>query len=372
MASETLPPDMIFEILSRTSSLETMKRCEAASKCLKQIIYEPNFLFFHCKRSNCVFGYFFQTTINHRYQSTLVSNDEGGAVAGINRTWRRGRGPPADINGLCLRDDIRILASCDQGILCCERQTSHRRLKHRYYVCKPATNQWQLLPDPQLCNETVVVTVVVVKSHPLRYIIVRLSAYEINYNCEILDSENGAWEKIEGPILAFCDLIDPHNPAVTAGQCIHWLTTEDNVLTLDVNKRKRRFRRFPLPEAVHYMICKKLVKYGGGLGLTCLTRDWMTMELWVVETLQGRGVYWRRKMMVDIKFLGETLRNPKLVDFCNTDVVFMTTDDGAVFYNLQDRTFTKVKVPYDNIRHSIQFFRFRSDFEMVHLDQTPD
>ncbi|KAH6759889.1 hypothetical protein C2S51_016838 [Perilla frutescens var. frutescens] len=104
---------------------------------------------------------------------------------------------------------------------------------------------------------------------------------------------------MEGPIFEIFDFIRPHSPAVSVGQSIHWLTTKD-VLTFDV--KERCFRRFPLPRAVKdAYICKKLVKYEGGLGLNCLTEDWTSIELWVAERL-GRGE-WMRKIVVDMKFL---------------------------------------------------------------------
>lgn len=159
MELEAFPPELIFEILSRTS-LETLDRCKAVSKSWKKMIYEPTFLPLHCKNSNCLFGYFFLSMRNLAYTAALVSDHHSrlGAAA-INLRW------PSD--------DMRILASSDEGILCCQRRI---RNNFRYYVCKPASTQWQAMPNPKLRYETTAVAVVVVKSSPLRYIILRLSS----------------------------------------------------------------------------------------------------------------------------------------------------------------------------------------------------
>ncbi|XP_057775426.1 F-box protein At5g41720-like [Salvia miltiorrhiza] len=298
MGSAELPSELIFEILSRTS-LETLERCKAVSKSWKHIIYEPSFLPLHSQRTNSLFGYFFQDVRRiAKFPSAFVSSAPGAAAAAaIKVTW------PCD--------DMEILASCDQGILCCQRRICYNK---RFYACKPATSQWQALPNPKLRYETDAVAIVVVRSTPLRYIIARLYHSEtMQHHCEIFDSETWAWEKIEcaapyGEIIEYC-----RRAVTTAGRFFHWLTVNGNVLTLDV--KRRSFRCSPLLQCDPACKWKELVEYEGELGFARMVEDGdrREMEVWVGE---------ERKVVVDMRCVERAVKHAQPVEFCSSIVVF--------------------------------------------------
>ncbi|KAG6390591.1 hypothetical protein SASPL_148329 [Salvia splendens] len=332
----TLLPELIFEILSRTS-LETLEQCKSVSKDWKQIIYDPTFIPLHSLRTNSLFGYFFQTLKSSNYRSAFVST----AAGAIESTWPR-----------C--DGVEILASCDQGILICERQICCRN--KRFYACKPATAQWQPLPNPKLRYQTKAVAVVVARSHPLRYVIVRLYALGSQLHCEIFDSERWRWEKIIECSPPYGEIVMNGSPSVTtAGRFVHWLTLNDSVLTLDVEKRRFRCSALPgcLPKS--RWTWPRLVEYEGELGFMCQVEE-KEMEVW------SNG---KKKAVVNMRDTG--LQHPVAVEFCSSNVVFITSMEGGGFYNLQNRSFSKVEVPYD-LRIPLQVFRFRSDTQIVHLN----
>ncbi|XP_057775963.1 uncharacterized protein LOC130994869 [Salvia miltiorrhiza] len=342
-----LPSELIFEILSRTS-LETLERCKAVSKSWKHIIYESTFLPLHCQRTNSLFGYFFQD-VRHiaKFPSALVSSAPGAAAAAaINRTWTR--------------DNRKILASCDQGILCCEREDRCRCdscNNKRFFACKPATSQWQGLPNPKLRYETDAVAIVVVRSTPLRYIIASLyNSGIMQHNCDIFDSEKWAWERIECAA-PYGEIVESCRPAITtAGRFFHWLTVSGNVLTLDVKRRSFRCSPLPCDPACK---SKVLVEYEGGLGFVCVVEegDRREMEVWAGA---------ERKMVVDMRGIERALKHAQPVELCSSTVVFLRSADGGGFYNIQNGSFSRVEVPYE-LKNPKQVFRFRSDWEIVDL-----
>ncbi|KAL1533387.1 hypothetical protein AAHA92_33275 [Salvia divinorum] len=339
MESEApLLSELIFEILSRTS-LETLEQCKSVSKDWKQIIYEPTFLPLHSQRTNSLFGYFFQTLKSSKYHSAFVST----AAGAIESTWPR-------------NDSVEILASCDQGILICEREICRNK---RFYACRPATSQWQALPNPKLRYQTKAVAVVVL-SQPPRYVIVRLYALGSQLHCEIFDSESWRWEKIDSAP-PYGEIVIHHSPSVTtAGRFVHWLTLEDNVLTLDV--QKRRFRCSPLPGCLpkSRWTWPTLVEYEGELGFMCHVEEEDRSELEVWSNGKKKAVVNMRDMALHHH------HHPVAVEFCSSNVVFIRSLDGGGFYNMQNRSFSKVEVPND-LRIPLQVFRFRSDTEIVDL-----
>lgn len=153
-----LPSDMIFEIITRASSLQTLDTCKAVSNEWNHLIHKPTFMDVYCNRTNNLCGYFVQDIRRCEYVTAFVSPTP----------------PPHGSSSLVekLSGSTRIMASCKQGILISENRTGR---KYQYYVCKPATQQWRALPNPKLRYMTVAVGLIVLKANPLRYKIVRLS-----------------------------------------------------------------------------------------------------------------------------------------------------------------------------------------------------
>lgn len=157
MDSQELSSDIIFEILTRTSSLKTLDTCKSVNKEWQQLIYESSFMPTYLKRTNNVFGYFIQDIIKNKHVSMFVSLDQSDNVC-MER----------------LPKNLRILATCNQGIMCCLKQIDYKNC--RYYACKPTTRQWQALPYPKTRYETMAIAMTVLQSSPyLRWKIIRIS-----------------------------------------------------------------------------------------------------------------------------------------------------------------------------------------------------
>ncbi|KAF2305737.1 hypothetical protein GH714_007922 [Hevea brasiliensis] len=126
MESRDFNLDIIFEILSR-SSLKTLARCRLLSKEINSLTYQSAFLNLHCPRTKTISGYFVQSL--------------------------RLRHPQAKV--FCF---VVIIGRIP-----------------RYYVCKPSTEEWQIIPNPKTRYFTEGFAMIVLKSNPLHYRIVRFS-----------------------------------------------------------------------------------------------------------------------------------------------------------------------------------------------------
>ncbi|KAI3453718.1 hypothetical protein Pfo_010381 [Paulownia fortunei] len=354
MGSQELSLDIIFEILTRTTSLKTLDACKCVCKGWKQLIYESSFMPLYCKKTNNLSGYFIQDVKLHMHVSMFVSIDqsEGGGGGGCIAS---------------LPHDMRILASCNQGILCCLRRKDRG---YRYYTSKPATRQWQALPNPKLRYQTAAVAIMVLRSSPLRYKIVRLSELDFvedycRMRCEIFDSEIWTWRETQGLNLPHTEIIIGSHPAVSAGNSVHWLTDYDNVLAF--HEAEESFDKFCLPEPAYKNYAykhKRLVEYQGRLGFSCLLAEDGIMELWLTDG--PRNYQWTKKMAVNIASLERSVKYPSPVGFYNGEIAFIRTLHEVIFYKLQDSSFTKVELDFD-LRYAHEYFQFRSDLEPVSL-----
>ncbi|EYU29202.1 hypothetical protein ABFS82_05G125100 [Erythranthe guttata] len=361
-SSEKLPTDIVFDIISRTTSLQTLDTCKSVCKEWKQLIYESSFMPLYCQNTNNLYGYFVQDVRKSNYVSMFVCLDNNNNNK---------------LPFLRLPENTRILASCNQGILCCLKKRNSN--DYQYCVCKPATQQWQDLPKPRLddCTTTVSMAIMVLGSTPLRYKIVRLSrdgsikeSEYCTYYCEIFDSETRAWRKIQDVNLPYPELIRDSAQPVLINNSIHWLTNDNNILKF--NLVQESFHIFTLPEHLHNTdnnrLSNKLVEYEGRLGLVCTTQEEdsnnnVNMELWLTDEDNESKINWRTNCKkVLINDMVERYANP--AGIYNAGILFLKAADEVVFYKIQDRSLIN-KVKLDRLRDAREVFQFRSDFERV-------
>ncbi|KAL3619284.1 hypothetical protein CASFOL_036854 [Castilleja foliolosa] len=321
---QKLCSDDIFEILTRTSSLKTLDMCKCVSKNWNQLVHESTFMPLYCNRTKNMSGYFIQATIRSKNISVFVDRPE---------------------------KDEKI-----------EKQRAYR-----YYVCKPATRQWQTLPNPKLRYHTLSVAIFVVGSTPLRFKIVRLSKDQRvvkDYSmmkCEIFDSKAWRWRETKSPHLPCGEMITSSHPVVCAGS-IHWLTNDENVLVF--HEANESFEKFPLPLSVALDKSKQLVSYQGKLGLTCLRGRDGVMKIWTVEDYNTYR--WGDEKSMSVSGLESHCKPCYAAGFYNEGIALFKMANEAVFYRLGDGSVTKVGLGMDMIG-KCEFFQFRSDLEPVDL-----
>lgn len=161
--TKELSGDLVFEILARTSSLQALDTCKVVSKELQEMLDKSSFLKTNSERTKNVYGFFLQEVEHRDIVSKFMAMDQSEAL-------------PSNIPLANSWNDATILASCKQGILCCERTVYRYRYK-QYYVCKPATGQSIDLPNPKMKGHlTVGIAMVIMQStNYLRYKVVRLT-----------------------------------------------------------------------------------------------------------------------------------------------------------------------------------------------------
>lgn len=364
-----LPSDIIFKILTRTS-LKTLDTCKAVNKEWNDMIFESSFMPQFCARSQNISGYFAQTLSYNYHVSDFVSLE---GCSGNSTTSPLHL--PIDEQVKPRRNyfmDMRIVASTMQGILCCVRRVNH---DYRFHICKPITKQWVKLPNPRTRYATMKVALIVLRSNPLHFKIIRLSSPRtinnhymkmgLYYNrCEVFDSEYWEWRRAKDLLFPQFPLFDTFAPAVHAGGLIYFKVDDGQVMALNYNGEEV-FPRFYLPNPSFDGFKDsyqrhRLVEYKGKLGCTCLSPK--GMKLWVFEN--GKQD-WELSKEVDSETIKGVANYPNLHGFYNADIALMSDFNRVFFYKLQDKSFNVVKLKKC---HSIrEIFPFRSDLEPMDL-----
>ncbi|KAG5570203.1 hypothetical protein H5410_059969 [Solanum commersonii] len=312
MASSELPHDLAFEILTRTC-LETLDAC---SKFISM--------------DGCSGKYSF----SHLPVETLKTKD---------RFFN------------CYDSNMKIEASSRQGILCCMRPT--RNNNYRYYICKPRTQEWKVLPNPKLRYWIVQVALVVFKSDPLHFKTLHLSkdsptgssypSFEClfkyrnlgfgNYFCEIFDSKTNAWR--QGNIISLSEdvCLKYHHQPINASGLLYLVTTDDQVLILNYDGEEA-YPRFYLLEQ---------------LGFICLSPSEI-LELWCIENTINH--VWRKEQKVETENIKRVMNYPSPIDFYYNDVIVMEGSNGSVFYKQQNASLHLVNS--DKLYCPIEVFLF--------------
>ncbi|XP_055823263.1 F-box protein At5g49610-like [Solanum dulcamara] len=366
-SSSSLPSEIIYEILTRTS-LKTLDTCKVVNKECHDMIFESNFMPQFCGRSQNISGYFVQTLLNNKHVTEFVSMDEcsGNSKAPFHL--------PIDDSIVMPRFnddfDMKIVASTKQGILCCVRRI---RNSYRYFICKPSTKQWKKLPNPRVRYSTVKVALIVLSSNPLHFKIIRLSSPRTMYHHyrnlgqdyyrrEIFDSKAWKWKQEKDLLVPELLRFDMFAPTVNTSGLVYFKLRDDLVMALNYNGEEA-FPRFALPnEALDYEDYRynQLVEYNGKLGFTCLSPR--GMGIWVFE---NENHVWELKQEVDIETILGVTNFPTPVGIYNAGIALMMDYYQVFFYKLQDKSFNKVKL--DKCRAVQEIFPFRSDLEPVDL-----
>ncbi|KAL3649993.1 hypothetical protein CASFOL_006396 [Castilleja foliolosa] len=349
--------DMIFEILTRTS-LRTLDTCKCVSKKWNNLVYESSFTPLYYNRTNNVSGYIINK-LTRRYDHSIY------VLVTMPPDHPDDKTTGNKIDNY-FPENMNILASCNQGLLCCEKHY----YKTSYYVGKPTTRQWQALPNPKLRFITLGFAIMVLGSAPLRFKIIRLS-YEPNHKlrwpgmyalrCEIFDSKSWCWSWKQTGLHLRC--FDYSHPAVCVGKSVYWLTDGDNVVSF--HEPDESFEKFSLPQVVNKSRINscRLVNYKGTLGMTRLPeeRD-KVMELWLRCNNNG----WTLEMAVSNSCLRRSCYPPDFYDAAGR-IVFIKTCKEAMFCKLEDAGSVR-KVDLDQAdRICKQYFQYRSDWEPVDL-----
>ncbi|XP_058002343.1 putative F-box protein At5g52610 [Hevea brasiliensis] len=322
MESRDFNLDIIFEILSR-SSLKTLAKCGLLSKEVNSLTYQSAFMNLHCQRTKTISGYFVQSLSYNKFSSTFVDNICSDYKLSLD----------------FLRVPVKIEASTSQGILLCR---CNRGTIPRYYVCKPSTKEWQIIPNPKTRYFNELFAMIVLKSNPLHYRI--LQEVKLSFG-EFLHSE----------------------PTVSVCGSVHWLTTKDNILAF--HEDIENYSMFSLPSPIYESDSygyKKLTEYEGKLALICKGRDNSFMDLWVMESYGKKE--WNKRQRINIESLREKEKFTNPYDFYNVDVVMMRGFYNVIFFKFKNGNSADIVRLHENFNlMDTEVFPFKSDFEPSNL-----
>ena len=351
---------MILEILSR-ARLEDVARCRLVSKNLNSTTYESWFRKALCERTKAISGFFVQGLDMRKYEFKFVSNNNLDSDIKLSLDFLP-----------CPSGTVKIAAATKQGIVLCVNEKQPRRLRiPEYYVCKPSTKEWHKIPNPKTRYFTYRVAMVVVKSKPLHYKIVRFSDPKpdsrikrnyICFHCEVFDSEAWAWKSLKDVWLPFHQHYLQYQPPVFVCGSFYWLLLNNDIFAFD--QATETWTTFDLP----FPLCKrdyfynmKLLEYKGQLAMLCQREDFM--QLWVME--DSNAEVWSRRQTISIEALQREGLYTTPSAFDGSDVVLMEAGyHELVFYDLKNGTYNVCYVW--NCQHEL-VFPVQTDLELVHL-----
>ncbi|KAF2287169.1 hypothetical protein GH714_038582 [Hevea brasiliensis] len=344
--------DIIIEILSR-SSLKTLAKCRLLSKEINSLTYQSDFMNLHCQRTKTISGYFVQNLRRNKYSSTFVDNICSDYKLSLD----------------FLRVPVKIEASTSQGILLCSYYMGRIPC---YYVCKPSTEEWQIIPNPKTRYFTEGFAMIVLKSNPLHYRIVRFSSpsgihKRYHLRCELFDSMTRAWKQLQEVEFSYGEFLKSFEPTVSACGSVHWLTTKDNILAF--HEDIENYSMFSLPSPIYESDVygyKKLTEYEGKLALICKGRDNSFMDLWVMESYEKKE--WSKRQSISIECLREIEKYTNPGDFYNADIALMTGFYKVIFFKFKNGNSADiVRLDKNTNMMDTEVFPFKSDFEPSNL-----
>nr|GMD84618.1 F-box protein At5g49610-like [Ipomoea batatas] len=281
-----------------------MDTCKVVSKELKELINDPWFMQTYSMKTQNIFGYFVQTVKGNRHLSQFVP---------INPTLN----VQNNISMQCFEDDLKILASCSQGILCCRK---YENRSYQYYVCKPSTSQLVALPSPRKPD---------------------------SYICEVFDSKLWTWRQSKN-LVTEQGTVFGHHPSVCIGGIVYWLTNKNSVLTFDSTTETHSEFSTPTAELSNDegYEKKQIMEYNGKLGFSC---EYKSEKLLLWELEDKRNCRWKIK-----KVVGIDNDEKRLIGCSLADMALM------IGYRLQVYKHCGLYFPMD-------IFPFRTNWEPVNL-----
>jgi len=308
--------DAIYEVLTR-SSMETVGKCRLLSKEYNKLTYESLFTKLHGQRTNIVSGFLIQSMIRNEYQISFVSTDTLKTHTQISFDF--------------LPEHVEIVSSTNQGVLLC-----HAHNKSCYYVCDPSIQQCQKISNPKTRYDTIEFGLMIERSKPLRYKIVRFSKPKFRahkefymYHCirvELFESATWKWKLLDEVRLPHEESLH-HMTKVSVNGSLHWLTWKRNVFTFDVTRERHCLFPLPLPASEENDNKDiKLTEYKGKLAMTCIDRESNFVEVWIMKDHDRKR--WNKRHSVNIGVLTRKEPHVSPLAFCNADVMLM----GEYYY----------------------------------------
>ncbi|VVB09538.1 unnamed protein product [Arabis nemorensis] len=370
MSYPALNQDMILEIFSYCPA-STIAKFRFLNKDYYKRMSESSFVNLNLLRTNSIFGVFLQ------YQSYPSNFNSSFVLAGDGEV---------SLDFLPM-EKVKIEA-CDpsQGILLCVVSVCYG--KKLYLVCKPTTRQYRTIPTPEtgywtdLHFRAILSGLIVIRTNPLRYKIVKLSTkFKISSSekdhgytliCEVFDSDSFAWKRLDDVKLPKGEFLTISSVPVSNNRFLHWLTTsKKNVFRFGMETE--RWSLLSLPNDVDSSDRIILANHEGKLGIIVWERkngEYFT-GTWVLDGHFGKS--WvnvkEEKSIVEKGNLVKTLWFPR-----SNDVVMIGGFDWIGLYDVKTNRMKserfKVTLPCSfGSCCSVAYFPFYSDHDRLDFNE---
>lgn len=317
--------------------------------------YDSRFMDQLCERTKTTYGVFIQSLFRNQYLSTFFPVVDNNANSN------------SELLSLRFLPHAVKIEAAHTGILVCVGRNS--RNTPQYYVCKPTTKEWEQIHNPKTRYMTEQTSLMVLRSNPLRYKIVRFSRPKCpcsklfyNLRCEVYDSEARGWKQLNNVALPNGIFLS-FKPAVSACGALHWLLSDNRVFAFHVYEENWETFALPCPTSTDSESYKhnlnKLVEYQGRLAWVCGQGEDL-MELWVMEDYKNK--VWSKRRI--IRLIGLDL-STSLGTLCSNDVALMRGFYQITFYKFEDYSSKVVKLK--GICSPDEFFMLQSDSEPTDL-----
>ncbi|XP_010436122.1 PREDICTED: F-box protein At5g49610-like [Camelina sativa] len=345
--------DVMLEIMSYCPATEMAKFRLLNKECNKRS-YELSFINRNLHRTNSFFGYIFlyREVRNKKFAPYYWYHSSFVSAFG---SKEKNRISLALLPRFLNNADIK---ACDthHGILLCIKDDNLWGRIPGYIVCKPATKQYRLIPNPETRFHTVATGLMVVSSNPFRCKIIRVSRDgDFKLSCEVYDSDSDAWNRLSN--LKFSGFFLRMQP-VSAYGCLHWLTEKNNVMRFCM--RTETWSTFPVPDELVDDDCLLLVSYEGKLGV--IHSRWREgSNIWVLE--KSFGTSWVRFKDVKIKALEDDISNEEPIWLPSNDTISRAASGKLGLYNMSNDNYRYLYT----IPDFYYYLPFYSNFERVCL-----
>ncbi|GMI97829.1 hypothetical protein HRI_003452200 [Hibiscus trionum] len=370
MATRDFNWDLLFEILSR-ADLETLRKCRILSRECNALTYKSTFLRSHCERTNTLCGYLIHSMQQGRPDSTFLSIHN----PGVN--------PKSISFDFLPARRVRILAGADIGLFFCQ---SHEPQTTNYYICKPTTLQWELVPKHDFCNlnrsKYYSYFVMVLTSNPLRFKILRLHTH-IDLRtlcCAIFYSDIWGWKQLDDFNIPDPERLFLFMDATSACGRLHWVTNilgKDKYRMLSFDQDKESWESISVPDACSNLLVYRIILavYQGKLAIMGHIRDTATVEVWVMRN-NSEYKWWEKIFTFNQDCLRKQQPTATLVSFCDAHTVLVWECSRgeysrAVFYNFNNGQSTIHNLNNFKSYPFNMFSRYLESVYFLHADYEP-
>ncbi|TYH29062.1 hypothetical protein ES288_A02G194300v1 [Gossypium darwinii] len=331
MASYDFSRDILFEIFSR-AELKTMKECRVLSKECKDLTYESSFMRLHSERTSTMVGYLLQSSrVPTQYLVSIADSVKPTAYSPYVSYF--------------LHHRFRVVAAANEGLVLCSLSKFGG---NSFYICKPTTQQWEVIPSPKPQFWKTNISMLVLGSNPLRFKIVRLSdsryddighvsdhseseysdEEDVSWHCEIFDSKSWEWKQSDDLKLTCHDSFK-NTQVVSACGGLHWLMfnhEQDKHTILSFDGDKEEWGMTSLPDSL------------GGKDHRCQIAH--MLDVWILNYEK----IWIKKHTINLESLNEKVPHSRFHSFYGADTVFMVDIGWVSFYNFKTHKLNRIMV----------------------------